>query len=222
MTVRRPAAVLWDLDGTLIDGEQWWLTAHCDLATSFGGHLTQQQACALTGVGLDDGVGAVLDACGMVRGPRVMGIGRRRLVRHLVPRYRDTDGWLPGAVAALDAVRAAGIPQALVTNTPRALVDQLLARSNPFDTSVCADEVAAGKPAPDAYLTAADRLGVDIGACVAVEDSPTGVAAAEAAGVPHVMVVPGAVPVPMAPGRTHRATLVGLHVTELTPIPIHH
>ena len=117
-------------------------------------------------------------------------------------------------------MRAAGIPTALVTNTERALtrlalgplVDEL------FDGSVCGDEVEHSKPAPDPYEKAAALLGVAPGAAVAIEDSPTGVASASAAGC-AVLVVPGAdVRVPPGPGRTFADSLVGITVADLTAL----
>src|SRR5690606_13852731 len=86
----------------------------------------------------------------------------------------------PGAVEALQLVRDAGLPTALVTNTQRAQVDRVI-HSLPgdwFDVTVCGDEVPNGKPAPDGYLRGAELLGVDPTECLAIEDSPTGVAAA--------------------------------------------
>jgi HAD superfamily hydrolase (TIGR01509 family) len=92
--------------------------------------------------------------------------------------------WRPGASELLAAVRAAGVPTALVTATRRQLVDVALATigSTNFDVVVCGDEVDRTKPHPEPYLTAAAKLGVDVAHCVAIEDSPTGVASALAAG----------------------------------------
>ncbi|MBF6417016.1 HAD-IA family hydrolase, partial [Nocardia cyriacigeorgica] len=82
------------------------------------------------------------------------------------------------------------------------------------DASVCGDEVPHGKPEPDVYLRAAELLGLDPKTCVAVEDSPTGVAAAEAAGC-AVLVVPCEIAVPEAPIRTQRDSLVALTMADL-------
>lgn len=124
--------------------------------------------------------------------------------------------WRPGAKDALNLVRDAGLACALVTNTKRSLTEfglDTLGRDY-FDISVCGDEVPEGKPAPDPYLRAASLLGVDPAHCVAVEDSPTGSAAAAAAGC-ALIVVPCEIPVPPAPGRVHRDSLVGLTVAHL-------
>jgi beta-phosphoglucomutase-like phosphatase (HAD superfamily) len=86
-----------------------------------------------------------------------------------------------------------------------------------FDVVVCGDDVAAGKPAPDPYLRAAELLGVAVTDCVAVEDSPDGALSADRAGA-AVLVVPSEVPVPRGPRRVHRADLVGLTVDELAAV----
>jgi HAD superfamily hydrolase (TIGR01509 family) len=125
----------------------------------------------------------------------------------------------PGAGDALAAVRAAGVPCALVTNTERQLTElalNSLGRAN-FEATVCGDEVARSKPAPDVYLRAAELLGVPTSATVAVEDSPTGVASAVAAGC-TVLVVSGVVPVPPGERRNFRSTLVGLTPEELSTL----
>ena len=100
---------------------------------------------------------------------------------------------------------------ALVTNTERALTELALdgLGRERFTVTVCADEVARGKPEPDPYLRAAELLGVDAVGCLAVEDSPTGALAAGRAGA-AVLVVPCDVPVPARPGQVHRESLIGL------------
>jgi HAD superfamily hydrolase (TIGR01509 family) len=108
----------------------------------------------------------------------------------------------PGALALLKALLTAGVTTALVTASPRRVVDlvlDVLGREY-FAVSVSADDTVRTKPAPDPYLEAIRLLGADPARCVAVEDTPTGVASAEAAGCP-VLVVPSVVPIPAAPGR---------------------
>jgi HAD superfamily hydrolase (TIGR01509 family) len=124
--------------------------------------------------------------------------------------YATELAWQPGAAELVAQVRAAGIPTALVTSTPRRLVevalDSTLGRHT-FDAVVCGNEVSAPKPHPESYLTAADRLGVPIERCVAIEDSPAGVTSALAARA-VVVGVPGEVPltgldgVHLVPGLT--------------------
>lgn len=105
---------------------------------------------------------------------------------------------------------------ALVTNTQRALTDRALNSIGRryFSATVCGDEVPTGKPAPDAYRRAAALLGLAPSACLAIEDSVTGAAAAEAAGCP-VLVVPNDVAVPGGPRRRQVSSLVGVAATDL-------
>jgi HAD superfamily hydrolase (TIGR01509 family) len=124
--------------------------------------------------------------------------------------------WRPGAQDALRLLDGLGWPTALVTNTERALTEAALdsiGREH-FAVSVCADEVSSGKPDPDLYLRAAELLGVAPARCLAIEDSPSGVAAAERAGA-AVLVVPCDVPVAAGPGRVLRTSLVGLTGADL-------
>jgi HAD superfamily hydrolase (TIGR01509 family) len=124
--------------------------------------------------------------------------------------------WRPGARELLDAVADAGVPAGLVTSTHRhltALALRTLGASR-FGVVVCGDEVPATKPAPDSYLIAAHRLGVDPGRCAAVEDSPVGLRAALAAGC-AVLVVPNDVAIEPQPGIEIRTSLVGVTVADL-------
>ncbi len=118
-----------------------------------------------------------------------------KVAAEIVPR--------PGALALLGALRAAGVPTALVSASPRRVVDLVLAAlgSEWFSVTLAAEDTEHTKPAPDPYLAAAGLLGLDPAACVAVEDTPTGVASAHAAGC-AVLAVPSAVPIEAAPGIT--------------------
>jgi HAD superfamily hydrolase (TIGR01509 family) len=139
------------------------------------------------------------------------------LSRRTAELFRNGLPWRPGAEEALSAVRNAGLRTALVTSTERALTELALDTIGRdfFDVTVCGDEVGGkNKPLPDPYLLAAQLLGVDAADCVAVEDSPTGVAAAVAAGC-TVLVVPCEVPVEPGERRVFRDSLVGLDVAEL-------
>ena len=108
----------------------------------------------------------------------------------------------PGARELLAEVAAAGLPHALVTSSERRFMDVVLARTGlRFDALVCADDVSVTKPDPEPYLLAAKLLGADPARCFALEDSPNGVASAEAAGC-RVIAVPSLVPIEPAPGRT--------------------
>jgi HAD superfamily hydrolase (TIGR01509 family) len=129
---------------------------------------------------------------------------------HLVPR--------PGALDLLDRVGAAGLRTALVSASPRDVVDMVvggLLGFRRFTVSVAAGETPRGKPFPDPYLAAVRALGLRPEECVAVEDTEVGVASAEAAGIP-VLVVPSGLPIESAPGRLVRSSLVGVALTDLT------
>ncbi|MBV8992736.1 MAG: HAD family hydrolase, partial [Pseudonocardiales bacterium] len=126
--------------------------------------------------------------------------------------------WRPGACQALQTVQLAGIPTALVTTTWRTLTDQITAiLSVRFDATVCGDEVACGKPAPDPYLRAITLLKTSPAGCVAVEDSPAGVAAAEAAGI-AALAIPSHSAVAAGMRRAVRLSLMGLTIAELNAL----
>jgi HAD superfamily hydrolase (TIGR01509 family) len=151
-----------------------------------------------------------------------MGIDRtplqivEELLDHVTVMVEQEIPWRPGARELLASLRAQGVPCALVTMSWRRFVEPVLKAlpDHSFDALVCGDEVAHGKPHPEPYLRAAELLGVDPRDTLAIEDSPTGAAAAEAAGC-QVLIVPHHVPVPSGERRVHRDSLVGLHVSDL-------
>lgn len=204
------------MDGTLVDSERLWAVSLDDVARELGGTMSAAASAGLVGADLDTSIGVLLAEVGLPATPQRAARTRERLVDRTAELLAGGVDWLPGAPEALRAVRAAGVPAALVTNTGRRLTEITLDSMGRefFDVVVCGDEVAAGKPAPDPYLRAAELLGVAPGECVAVEDSPNGALAAERAGA-GVLVVSGEVPVPDGPRRTPRADLVGLTLAEL-------
>src|SRR5262245_50381950 len=184
------AAVLFDMDGTLIDSEKLWEVALRELAVSYVGSLSADARALMVGTSTADSMRILhADLDQPWRDPVASGDWLDRRVLELFAGGLE---WRPGAQDLLATVRAAGLPTALVTATRRQLVDVVLdtlGRAN-FDVVVCGDEVSRAKPDPTPYREAARALGVDPRACVAVEDSPTGVASARAAGcavvaVPH-------------------------------------
>ena len=212
-----PDAVLFDMDGTLFDSEKLWDVGLQELARRLGGELSRDARVAMIGATLEDSMRMLhadvgrpeldIEASGVWLEARVGELFVTGLV------------WRPGAQELLAAVRAAGLPAALVTATRRKLVEaalDTLGREN-FDAVVCGDEVAHSKPHPEPYRRAAELLGVDARRCVAIEDSVTGTASAEAAGCP-VLVVPSEAPVPAGPRRVQRETLVGVGVPELAAV----
>lgn len=213
------AGVLFDMDGTLLDSEKIWDGALHELAASLGGELSAQARTAMVGSNLRHSVGMLHDDLGIPAAAADAARSADFLNTRTAELFRTELTWRPGAQELLSAVRAAGIPAALVTSTHRALTEialDTLGREN-FAASVCGDEVAEPKPAAESYLRAAQLLGVATRDCVAVEDSPTGVAAAQAAGC-AVLAVPSEVPLDGAPGRTVRTSLVGLTVADLAAV----
>ncbi|MEC3956097.1 HAD family phosphatase [Nocardia sp. CDC153] len=214
--VARLDAVLWDMDGTLLDSEKLWDLALRELAGEYGRDLTDEVRHALIGASGPNAFRILFDGLGIDHTPETVAHGEAWMEHRVTELFHGPVPWRPGAREALEMLRAAGIPMALVTNTKRSLTEfglNTIGREF-FGATVCADEVSHGKPAPDLYLRAAELLGVAPENTVAIEDSPTGSIAAQAAGC-TLLVVPCEVPVPNAPGRTFRDSLVDLTLADL-------
>jgi HAD superfamily hydrolase (TIGR01509 family) len=214
-----PAAVLFDMDGTLVATEHHWGAALSGLAQRLGGQLGGPAREATVGTSMRTALGILYADLGIDRAAQWR--ADAAWVEDAVAGMFGRDvPWRPGARELLTAVRAAAVPTALVTTTPRRLTDLVLARLTddldvpPFDLTVCGDEVPARKPDPAPYLQAAAALGVDPAGCVVVEDSPSGVAAGLAAGC-AVLGVASLAPLAAAPGLVLRDTLEGLGVADL-------
>ena len=213
------AAVLFDMDGTLVETEQHWGTALFGLARRLGGELSPAAREATVGTSMRTALGILYADLGLDRGGEWEADAAE--VEATVAELLATDvPWRPGARDLLTGVRAAALPTALVTTTPRALADLVLARLAadldvpPFDLTVCGDEVPARKPDPAPYLQATAALGVDPVDCVVVEDSAAGVTAGLAAGA-TVLGVPSLQPLAPAPGLVLRDTLAGVGLADL-------
>lgn len=215
MASYQPAAVLFDMDGTLIDSEKLWDIALFELAARYGGTLSSAARRAMVGTSMAESMTILHTDLGQPwRDPQA---GIAWLERRMAELFATDLSWRPGARQLLRVVRQAGIPTALVTSTSRALVEvalDTLGRDS-FDVVVCGDEVSAPKPDPTPYLTAARRLAVPIRRCVAIEDSPAGVTSARTAGA-LVLAVPSEVPVPPAAGVHLRDSLVGVDLGLLS------
>ncbi len=190
----RPAAVLWDMDGTIVDTEPYWIECEYELVAEFGGHWDQEKAHSMVGNDLRVSA-AILRDQGDVDLPIDDIVNR--LLDGVIARVQRRVPWRPGARDTLIALRKAGIPCALVTMSWTRFADAVVKALPPgtFDVVITGDEVKNGKPHPEPYLTAANRLGVRAKDCVAIEDSPTGVASAVAAGcrtfaIPNVVDIP--------------------------------
>ena len=208
-----PAAVLWDMDGTLVDTEPYWIAEEHLLVERYGGTWTAEHAKALVGNDLRVSA-AYIQEHGDV--PLDVEEIVEVLLYGVVDRLRAHVPWRPGALELLQSLRQHRVPCALVTMSWTALAETFLAAApdGAFQTVVTGDRVDRGKPHPDPYLTAAQLLGVRATECVAIEDSVTGVTSAEAAGVP-TLAVPHVVPVPAAPGRSRAHSLTEITVADL-------
>ena len=206
-------AVLWDLDGTLVDTEPYWIAAEYRLVESFGGSWSDEHAHAIIGKPLLVSAAYLREHGRVPLSPEQI---VDRLLASVIADTRRQVRWRPGVLALLAEMKAAGLPTALVTMSYRKLAGMVaeLLPAGSFDALVCGDEVRNGKPDPEPYLLAAARLGVPPAECLAIEDSPSGVASAEAAGC-LVVAVPNQVPVATAPTRTVLSTLAGLDLAGL-------
>jgi HAD superfamily hydrolase (TIGR01509 family) len=175
-------AVLFDMDGTLVDSEKVWDVGLRELARGYGGELSPAARTRMVGTSMAESMDILHTDIGQPwRDPEASVTWLENRVYEL---FADGLTWRPGARELLTAVRAGGIPAALVTATRRRLVEVALGTigAHHFDVVVCGDEVGNSKPHPEPYLTAAAKIGADPRRCVAIEDSPTGVASAHAAG----------------------------------------
>jgi HAD superfamily hydrolase (TIGR01509 family) len=209
----RPAAVLWDMDGTLVDTEPYWMAAEIELVEEFGGTWTSEHSKALVGNDLRVSAAYIREHTALPLEPEDIVL---RLLDGVIARMRDHVPWRPGARRLLSELRANDVPCALVTMSWQSLARTFLDVVPPgtFAVVVTGDQVTRGKPHAEPYLHAARLLGVHPADALAVEDSPTGVASATAAGVP-VLAVPHVLPIPEAAGRVVHPTLDGVDLAFL-------
>ena len=211
-----PAAVFWDMDGTLVDTEPYWINAEHELVESYGGTWSEEYAHEL--VGNDLMVSAeFIKAHSPVTLTPVEII--EELLARVIAQVREHVPWRPGARELLEDLGAEGVPCALVTMSWRSLADAVVTAlpEGSFRALITGDEVEHGKPHPEPYLAAARLLGVEVEDCVAIEDSPTGVRSAVDAGVP-TLAVPHVVPVPIISGAVQVPSLRGLTARDLSAV----
>jgi HAD superfamily hydrolase (TIGR01509 family) len=200
-------AVLFDMDGLLIDSEPLWFAAETAVMNRLGVQWTQADQHQLLGGSLERSVSYMLAKAAWPVPPQTLAAW---LMADITERVRRDVPLRPGAPELLASVARAGLPSALVTSSERTFMAAVLASTGlRFDVLVCADDVTATKPNPESYLLAAKLIGVPPADCFALEDSPNGVASAEAAGC-RVIAVPSMVPIAPAPGRTVVRSLLDL------------
>jgi HAD superfamily hydrolase (TIGR01509 family) len=175
-------AVVFDLDGLLLDSEQVWDDVREDLARERGGRWHPSAQRDMMGMSSPEWSRYMHDVIGLPEPPEEI---NREVVARMLERYAAGPPWLPGAVEAVRRIGARW-PLGLASSSNRELIDAVLAAADLrslFAATVSSEEVSRGKPAPDVYLEAARRLGVPPARCAAIEDSQSGIRAAKAAGM---------------------------------------
>jgi HAD superfamily hydrolase (TIGR01509 family) len=212
-------AVLWDMDGTLVDSEKVWDVSLAALYEKLGGELSPVVRASMIGSVAENTMLIVYTDLGLPIDRDAMAESSRWLNEYTAELFDHGLPWCDGAHELLEELSAEGTPMALVTNTQRALTERALngIGREYFSATVCGDEVRSGKPAPDPYRRAAELLDLAPEDCLAVEDSVTGTTAAERAGCP-VLVVPNDVEVPRGSGRSHVSSLAGVDAAQLRRI----
>lgn len=204
------------MDGTIVDSEPYWIATEHELVESFGGTWGPEDAHSIVGFDLLDAATELRDRGGVRMEPPAI---VEHLLDGVIAKCKAHLPWRPGARELLIEARDAGVPCVLVTMSWRRFADAVLAEApeGVFMGSITGDEVEAGKPAPDPYLAAAALVGVDPSECVAIEDSPTGVASALAAGC-RTIAVPHVVDVEPRPKLTIWPDLAGRTLADLAAI----
>ncbi|MFJ2415336.1 HAD family hydrolase [Streptomyces brevispora] len=224
-------AVLFDMDGTLVDTERLWRQTAEEEARKLGLRLDDEGIAFILGRSVKDSAVYLASLTGDRTDVNRLCDALERRFAELIQHQIDP---LPGALPLLDTLHAAGVPTALVSASPRPIVDTVLDAlgRHRFATSFAAGETPETKPAPDPYRAAMAALGVDPGHCVAIEDTPTGVASAEAAGC-AVVAVPSLTDIVPGPRRTVARSLLDVDLDllrsmlllsreDFTPSPDHH
>lgn len=208
-----PEAVLWDMDGTIVDTEPYWIEAEHNLVEAYGGRWTKELAHQCVGNELIVSA-EIIRANSPVTMPAVEIVDV--LLESVVAAMQQHVPWRPGAKELLLALRAEGVPNALVTMSyqsfAQVLVDAL--PDSTFAAVITGENVTAGKPSPEPYRAACRALDVDPAECIAIEDSPPGITSAVAAGIPTIG-VPHIVAIPDLAGSVQIDTLAGVRPADL-------
>jgi HAD superfamily hydrolase (TIGR01509 family) len=205
VSATRVAAVLFDMDGLLVDSEPVWYDVETAAVARLGGVWTAADQAACLGGTMASSCRYIIERTGASVSAEVLS---DEMVDEMVARFRHDLPLHDGAVTLLDTLRERGVPLGLVSSSYRRLMDAALDTlgTDRFDVTVAGDEVAHGKPDPEPYLTACLRLGIEPSRSVVLEDALTGVRSAEAAGC-IVVAVPSVTPIEAAPRRHVVASL---------------
>jgi len=176
-------AVVFDMDGVLVDTEHLWDEVREELTTEWGGRYTPEAQEAMMGMSSLEWSRYLHETVGLRAAPETI---NAEVVRRMLARYELELPVVPGAVEAVRRLDEEGFRLAVASSSNRELIDAVIRRlelTAAFEATVSSEEVARGKPAPDVYLEAARRLDVPPGRCAAIEDSASGIRAAHAAGM---------------------------------------
>ena len=187
------SAVLFDMDGLLVDSEPLWLESETEMMAEFGYQWLESDQAACLGGPLDR-VGNYMS--GLIGGQRDGHSLMLEIIERMVLKFKGELPFMPGAVELISDLRANGIELTLVSASPRSLVDAALSNfaESPFARSISSNDVKITKPDPEGYLLAASSGRHEISNCLVLEDSLTGVTAAKASGA-WVLAVPHLVPI---------------------------
>lgn len=184
MTFSKPAAIFWDMDGTLTDSEPLWAEATYFLSEQLGRRLTPTERLATVGATFETTFRYCAEIAGIEPSLGQEADYRRAMFEHAKALFAERLEVFPGIRDLLEQFGADEIPMMVTTNTERHVADAAIdaVGREYFVDTICGDEVASGKPAPDMYQEAAHRLGLQPSACLVFEDSATGMRAAVDAG----------------------------------------
>lgn len=214
MLGRKPSfAVLFDMDGTIIDSEPYWMASEQALAAEHNGTWTTNDSLEVIGKDLNESSKLFKDRTNI---PLEIDEIKNRLSNDVQSKLAKVVPWRPGAMELLLDLRKNNVKTALVTMALHRMAQQVVDAIpfEAFDVIVAGDDVTRGKPHPEAYEKAAALLGFDPRNCIAFEDSSTGLTSAEAAGT-YAIGVPNIIEIPAKPGRILWPTLEGVTYKQL-------